>query len=206
MGVSGQRHASAALYPRGKDPRYPLDRGLGGPRVHFINVQVLATVGDTAKKKTEKSIQKTGHGGVRRQGWFSLLLFTFHNNTSYITPHKCALIEKCAPVRCVHGFQIISVKFFILHNPLIYYNSTDTTLHWSLNWLFVVSHKLFIIMKCIYKCHKGTHVLRCTTSARRPAVLTEVLHGSPQFLQISGQYLKLGHNCFLLHSFQLIIH
>jgi hypothetical protein len=23
MGVSGQRHAPAALYPRGKDPRYP---------------------------------------------------------------------------------------------------------------------------------------------------------------------------------------
>jgi hypothetical protein len=30
MGVSGQRHAPAALYPRGKDPRYPLDRRLGG--------------------------------------------------------------------------------------------------------------------------------------------------------------------------------
>jgi hypothetical protein len=31
MGVSGQRHAPAALYPRGKGPRYPLDRRLGGP-------------------------------------------------------------------------------------------------------------------------------------------------------------------------------
>jgi hypothetical protein len=31
-GVSGQRHAPAALYPRGKDPRYPLDRKLGGPQ------------------------------------------------------------------------------------------------------------------------------------------------------------------------------
>jgi hypothetical protein len=30
MRVSGQRHAPAALYPRGKDPRYPLDRRLGG--------------------------------------------------------------------------------------------------------------------------------------------------------------------------------
>jgi hypothetical protein len=30
-GVSGQRHAPAALYPRGKDPRYPLYRRLGGP-------------------------------------------------------------------------------------------------------------------------------------------------------------------------------
>jgi hypothetical protein len=28
--MSGQRHASAALYPRGKDSRYPLDRKLGG--------------------------------------------------------------------------------------------------------------------------------------------------------------------------------
>jgi hypothetical protein len=32
MGVSGQRHALAALYPREKDPRYPLDRRLGGPQ------------------------------------------------------------------------------------------------------------------------------------------------------------------------------
>jgi hypothetical protein len=32
MGMSGQRHAPAALYPRGKDPRYPLYRRLGGPQ------------------------------------------------------------------------------------------------------------------------------------------------------------------------------
>jgi hypothetical protein len=32
MGVSGQRHAPAALYPRGKDPRYTLYRRLGGPQ------------------------------------------------------------------------------------------------------------------------------------------------------------------------------
>jgi hypothetical protein len=32
IGVSGQHHAPAALYPRGKDPRYPLDRRLGGPQ------------------------------------------------------------------------------------------------------------------------------------------------------------------------------
>jgi len=31
-GVSGQCHASAALYLRGKDPRYPLYRMLGGPQ------------------------------------------------------------------------------------------------------------------------------------------------------------------------------
>jgi hypothetical protein len=31
MGASGQRHAPAAL-PPGKDPRYPLDRRLGGLR------------------------------------------------------------------------------------------------------------------------------------------------------------------------------
>jgi hypothetical protein len=32
MGVSGQRHAPAALYPWGKNPRYPLNRRLGGPQ------------------------------------------------------------------------------------------------------------------------------------------------------------------------------
>jgi hypothetical protein len=31
-GVSGQGHAPAALYPWRKDPRYPLDRKLGGPQ------------------------------------------------------------------------------------------------------------------------------------------------------------------------------
>jgi hypothetical protein len=31
-GVSDQRHTPAALYPRGKGPRYPLDRRLGGPQ------------------------------------------------------------------------------------------------------------------------------------------------------------------------------
>jgi hypothetical protein len=31
-GVSGQRHAPATLYTRGKDPRYTLDRRLGGPQ------------------------------------------------------------------------------------------------------------------------------------------------------------------------------
>jgi hypothetical protein len=32
MGVSGQRHAPAALYLRGKDTWYTLDRKLGGPK------------------------------------------------------------------------------------------------------------------------------------------------------------------------------
>jgi hypothetical protein len=30
--VSGQHRAPTTLYPRGKDPRYPLDRRLGGPQ------------------------------------------------------------------------------------------------------------------------------------------------------------------------------
>jgi hypothetical protein len=32
MGMSGQRHATATLYPRGKTPGYPLYRRLGGPQ------------------------------------------------------------------------------------------------------------------------------------------------------------------------------
>jgi hypothetical protein len=32
MGVSGQHHAPAVFYPRGKNPRYPLDRRLSGSR------------------------------------------------------------------------------------------------------------------------------------------------------------------------------
>jgi hypothetical protein len=29
MGVSGQRHVPAALYPRGKDPRFPIGQEAG---------------------------------------------------------------------------------------------------------------------------------------------------------------------------------
>jgi hypothetical protein len=32
MRVSGQHHTPTALYPRGKEPRYPLYRRLGGPQ------------------------------------------------------------------------------------------------------------------------------------------------------------------------------
>jgi hypothetical protein len=45
MGVSGQRHAPAELYPRGKDPRYPLYRKLGGPQSRSGR-SCYASVGD----------------------------------------------------------------------------------------------------------------------------------------------------------------
>jgi hypothetical protein len=35
VGVSGQRRSPAAPNPRGKDPRYPLYRRLGGPQSRF---------------------------------------------------------------------------------------------------------------------------------------------------------------------------
>jgi hypothetical protein len=49
MGVSGQHHVLAALYPRGKDPRYPLYRRLGGPQSrsgHRLEVKSFAPAGD----------------------------------------------------------------------------------------------------------------------------------------------------------------
>jgi hypothetical protein len=49
-GVSGQRHAPAALYPQRKDPRYPLYRRLGGgPRADLdteVRGKILAPAGD----------------------------------------------------------------------------------------------------------------------------------------------------------------
>jgi hypothetical protein len=35
MGVSAPSHALAAIYPRGKDPRYPLYRRLGVHQIRF---------------------------------------------------------------------------------------------------------------------------------------------------------------------------
>jgi hypothetical protein len=46
---SGQRHAPSALYPRGKDPCYPLDRRLGGPQSrsgHGLEEKSLESAGD----------------------------------------------------------------------------------------------------------------------------------------------------------------
>ena len=40
MGVSGQRHAPAAL-PRGKETQYSLRRRLGGPKGPFGRVQKI---------------------------------------------------------------------------------------------------------------------------------------------------------------------
>jgi hypothetical protein len=64
MGVSGQRHAPAELYHRGKDPRYPLDRRLGWPQSRsgrreknkngnniFENVAEFKYLETTVKKK-----------------------------------------------------------------------------------------------------------------------------------------------------------
>jgi hypothetical protein len=50
MGVSGQRHTLAALYLREKDPKYPLDRRLGGPQrrvwMQELEEKSSAPVGD----------------------------------------------------------------------------------------------------------------------------------------------------------------
>jgi sulfatase maturation enzyme AslB (radical SAM superfamily) len=44
MVVSGQRHAPAALYPRGNDPRYPLYRRMGGPQSRSGHSLVIGRV------------------------------------------------------------------------------------------------------------------------------------------------------------------
>jgi hypothetical protein len=49
MGVSGQHHASAALYRRGKDPRYPLEKRLSGPQSwsgYRLEENFFASAGD----------------------------------------------------------------------------------------------------------------------------------------------------------------
>jgi hypothetical protein len=49
MGVSGQRHAPAVLYYRGKEPRYPLDRRLGGPQLIWtqrLEKKLFSSAGD----------------------------------------------------------------------------------------------------------------------------------------------------------------
>jgi hypothetical protein len=51
MGVSGQRHTSATLYPRGKDPLYPLNRRLVGLRAGLdteARGKTFASTGDRA--------------------------------------------------------------------------------------------------------------------------------------------------------------
>jgi hypothetical protein len=44
MWVSGQCHAPAELYPRGKDPLCPSDRRLGGPPTACLDIQATGKI------------------------------------------------------------------------------------------------------------------------------------------------------------------
>jgi hypothetical protein len=64
MGVSGQRHAPAAPYPRGKDRRYPLDRRLGGLRAGLdteARGKILCLPGKLDLAVRNKRVQKTNY-------------------------------------------------------------------------------------------------------------------------------------------------
>jgi hypothetical protein len=56
MGVSGQRHAPAALYPWGKDPRYPSNRGCVGPRAG-LNAEVRGKISNLDRPVVESVVR-----------------------------------------------------------------------------------------------------------------------------------------------------
>jgi hypothetical protein len=62
MGMSGQPHDPAALYPRGKDLKYALYRKLGGPESwsgHRIEEKSFASAGDRTPVVHSVAIFKT---------------------------------------------------------------------------------------------------------------------------------------------------
>jgi hypothetical protein len=65
MGVSGQRHAPTALYPRGKDPRYP-----SGQSRHFYGAKNSLPLDPRAKKPLLALL-------LNNNSSFLLLLITF---------------------------------------------------------------------------------------------------------------------------------
>jgi hypothetical protein len=75
MWVSGQRHASAALFPG--NIQYPLHRRLGGPRSRFGQVRKISpppgfdfrTVHPVANRYTDCAIPASGNNLIKNINW-----------------------------------------------------------------------------------------------------------------------------------------
>jgi hypothetical protein len=95
MGVSGQHHAPAALYPRRKDPRYPLDRRPAGWAAEPVWTQRL-------EEKSSASV------GDRTTAFQSLV----SHYTDWATPaptHCCSVIFTCAIINLLSPFTFWSI-------------------------------------------------------------------------------------------------
>jgi hypothetical protein len=74
-GVSGQCHAPAALYPRVKDPRYPLYRRLGGPQ---------SRSGHRGWRLPLPGIEPQSHGRPARSKTLYWLRYPAHIRNGYV--------------------------------------------------------------------------------------------------------------------------
>jgi hypothetical protein len=72
MRVSGQHHAPAALYPQGKDFRYPLYRRLGGPQRRSGHRSLPENLGAVSDEHIERFHQDISSTEKRYQGKWSL--------------------------------------------------------------------------------------------------------------------------------------
>jgi hypothetical protein len=102
MGVSGQHHAPAALYPRGKDPRYPLCGGWVGPRAGLETVargKILCPYrGSNPDRPVVQPVEIGSHFKVLWwTGFPREVLYVFrvsHSTISLVVPQVCNALNE----------------------------------------------------------------------------------------------------------------
>jgi hypothetical protein len=141
-GVSGQRHASAALYTRGKDPRYPLDRTPGtlwtggwvdprsglGTEAKGIVLLPLPGIEPWSPGRTVRSqtLYWPSCPGSRivfvrvPMQCSSLLVYTFRRSAFIFSKYKNGVaLRRLSPVKlsdiCAHDSQCVWFRLLVRH-------------------------------------------------------------------------------------------
>jgi hypothetical protein len=121
-GVGGQRHALAALYPRGKDPRYPIDRMVGGPQYrsgHNARRKIFASAGTyrtsngpviTESRETSRGML-TNHLDHLRSSW----AWARYRNSLWVWRNPLCVYDEFSQPRAVTTCKYIScLRFYFM--------------------------------------------------------------------------------------------
>jgi hypothetical protein len=138
MGVSGQRHAPAAVYPRGKNPLYLLYRRLDAE----ARRKILCPAGDRTPKWTMY------HKLVLSKSW----LYCHHSDFGSLCWSHFALIHRTCQFRHIPSHAVIllwmnGVWWNVIFNPL----KPSGNYMYHLLWQSVIlsfANKMYVSVQC----------------------------------------------------------